>query len=91
MPIGSHFQLKRVAADLGVTANSLRTWRDRAFGKGRVAQAASAKPKGREALFADPAAEIRRLQRESRISASPARDPKKSYEHTLEGPQGGMR
>ena len=32
--------LKRVAAELGVTANSLRTWRDRAFGKGRVAQAA---------------------------------------------------
>ncbi|HET6841952.1 MAG TPA: transposase [Candidatus Angelobacter sp.] len=31
--------LKRVAAELGVTANSLRTWRDRAFGKGRVAQA----------------------------------------------------
>ena len=39
--------LKRVAAELGVTANSLRTWRDRAFGKGRVAQAASAEPKGR--------------------------------------------
>ena len=49
--------LKRVAAELGVTANSLRTWRDRAFDKGRVAQAASAEPKGRsEAPLADPAA-----------------------------------
>ena len=39
--------LKRVAAELGVTANSLRTWRDRALGKGRLTQAASAEPKGR--------------------------------------------
>jgi transposase len=52
--------LKRVAAELGVTANSLRTWRNRAFGRGRVAQAASAEPKGRsEAPLADPAGEIR--------------------------------
>ena len=58
--------LKRVAAELGVTPNSLRTWRDRAFGKGRVAQAASAEPKGRsEAPFADPAGE--------RKQAAPAR------------------
>ena len=58
--------LKRGAAELGVTPNSLRTWRDRAFGKGRIAQAASAKPKGRsEAPLADPAGEIRRLHREN--------------------------
>jgi transposase-like protein len=54
--------LKRVAAELGVTPNSLRTWRDRALGKGRLAQAASAEPKGRsQAPLADPAGEIRRL------------------------------
>lgn len=41
--------LKRVAAELGVSANSLRTWRDRAFGNGGGAQAASAEPKGRSA------------------------------------------
>ena len=64
--------LKRVAAELGVTANSLPTWRDRAFGKGRVAQAASAEPKGRsEAPLADPAGEIRRLQRENEYLPSP--------------------
>lgn len=63
--VSSGRPLKRVAAELGVTANSLRTWRDRAFGKGRVAQSASAEPKGRsEAPLADPAGEIRRLQRE---------------------------
>jgi len=33
--------LKRVAEDLGITANSLRTWRNRALGNGGVAQAAS--------------------------------------------------
>jgi len=57
--------LKRVAAELGVSANSLRTWRDLALGKGRVAQAIAAQPHGRsEAPLADAAGEIRRLQRE---------------------------
>jgi transposase-like protein len=55
--------LKRVADDLGISANSLRTWRDLALGKGRGAQAAAAQPPGRsDALFADPASEIRPLQ-----------------------------
>src|SRR5690606_9022676 len=58
--------LKQVAADLGVNANSLRTWRDRALNNGLEAKAASAKPKGRSAEpIVDPAAEIRRLQREN--------------------------
>ena len=39
--------LKRVAAELGISANSLRTWRDRALSHGRVAQAASPQAKGR--------------------------------------------
>ena len=57
--------LKRVAADLGVSANALRTWRDLALGKGRNAQPPTTQPPARgEAPFADPAAEIRRLQRE---------------------------
>ena len=47
---------KRVAAELGVTANSLRTWRSKALGKGRVAQDASSESKGcSEAPVADPA------------------------------------
>ena len=57
--------LKRVAAELGISANALRSWRDQALGKGRAAEAASAQPKGRsEAPLADAAGEIRRLQRE---------------------------
>jgi len=50
--------LKRVAAELGISANSLRTWRDQALGKGRGAQAASAQPEGRSAApLADAAGE----------------------------------
>ena len=56
--------LKQVAADLGVLANALRTWRDLALGKGRGAQAQAAPPGRSGVPFADPAAEIRRLQRE---------------------------
>ena len=57
--------LKRVATELGISANSLRTWRDRALSNGRVAEAASPPAKGRsEAPIADAAGEIRRLQRE---------------------------
>lgn len=57
--------LKQVALELGISANALRGWRDRALGKGRVAQADAAQPQGRsEAPLADAAGQIRRLQRE---------------------------
>ena len=36
--------LKRVAEELGISANSLRTWRDLALGKRHVAQADAAQP-----------------------------------------------
>lgn len=50
--------LKRIASELGISANSLRTWRDRAFGHGRGAQAASPQAKGRSAApLADAAGE----------------------------------
>ncbi len=65
MLLSSGRPLKRVAADLGISANSLRTWRDRALGNGCVAQAASTESKGRSgAPVADAAGEIRRLQKE---------------------------
>ena len=32
--------LKRVAAELGISSNALRDWRDKALSNGRVAQAA---------------------------------------------------
>jgi transposase len=84
--------LKRVAAELGVTPNSLRTWRNRAFGKGSVAQAASAEPKGRsEAPLADPAGEIRRLQRENEYLRRQREILKKAMSILSEEPQSGMR
>jgi transposase len=84
--------LNRVAAELGVTANSLRTWRDRALGKGSVAQAASAESKGRgEAPLADPAGEIRRLQREVEYLRRQREILKKAVSILSEDPQSGMR
>jgi len=84
--------LKRVAEELGVSANSLRAWRNRALGKTRAAQAASAEPKGRsEAGFTDPAAEIRRLQREVEYLRRQREILKKAVSILSEDPQSGMR
>jgi len=84
--------LTRVAQELGVTANSLRTWRDRALGKGRAAEAASAEPKGRSgAPLADPAGEIRRLQREVEYLQRQREILKKAVSILSEEPQSGMR
>ncbi len=84
--------LKRVAEELGVSANSLRAWRNRALGKTRAAQAASAEPKGQsEAGFTDPAAEIRRLQREVEYLRRQREILKKAVSILSEDPQSGMR
>jgi transposase len=85
--------LTRVAAELGVTANSLRTWRDRAFDKGRAAPVASAEPKGRSEAppLADPAGEIRRLQREVEYLRRQREILKKAMSILSEDPQSGMR
>ena len=68
--------------NFGVSAESLRAWRNRAISRCDAAQAAGRS----EGAPADPAAEIRRLQREVDYLPPPARDPKKSREHTLGGP-----
>jgi len=84
--------LKRVAAELGVSANSLRTWRDRAFGNGGGAQAASAEPKGRSAApVADLAGVIRRLQRENEYLRRQREILKKAMSILSEDPQSSMR
>lgn len=84
--------LKRVAADLGVSANALRTWRDLALGKGRGAQVAAAQPRGRsEVPLADPAAEIRRLQREVEYLRRQREILKKAMSILSEDPASGMR
>ena len=84
--------LSRVAGELGISANSLRAWRNRALGMGRAAEAASAQPKGRsEAPLADAAGEIRRLQRENEYLRRQREILKKAMSILSEDPQSGMR
>ena len=84
--------LKRVAAELGISANSLRTWRDRALGKGCGAEAASPQAKGRRvAPLADAAGEIRRLQREVEYLRRQREILKKAMSILSEEPPSGMR
>jgi transposase len=84
--------LKQVAAELGVSANSLRSWRYRALGKGHVAQGAAAQPQGRsEVPLADAAGEIRRLQRENEYLRRQREILKKAMSILSEDPPSGMR
>jgi len=63
--------LKRVAEELGVSANALRSWRDKLLGKRRGVEGVEPRESGASArsgaplALADPAAEIRRLRREN--------------------------
>ena len=85
--------LKRVAEELGITANSLRTWRDRATaGGGGGAEAASAELNGRSAASAPggAAAEIRRLQREVEYLKRQREILKKAMGILSEDPRSGM-
>ena len=84
--------LKVVAADLGISANSLRSWRNRALGNGRVTQVASTQSKDWSAApVADAAAEIRRLQRELEYMRRQREILKKAMSILSEDPQSGMR
>lgn len=83
--------LKRVAADLGVSANALRTWRDLALGKGRGAPAPTASPGRHDTPFADPAAEIRRVQREVEYLRRQREILKKAMSILSEDPTSSMR
>ncbi len=80
--------LKQVADDLGISTNSLRAWRNKALGKGRAAEAASTESKGRSgAPLTDPAAEIRRLQRENEYLRRQREILKKAMSILSEDPQ----
>lgn len=84
--------LKVVAADLGVNANSLRLWRNRALSNGRGVQVASTKSQDWSAApVADAAAEIRRLQRENEYLRRQREILKKAVSILSEDPQSGMR
>lgn len=78
--------LKRVAEELGITANSLRTWRNRALLKGGGAEAV-----GRSiAPLVDPVVEIRRLHREVAYLKRQREILKKAMGILSEEPQSGM-
>lgn len=79
--------LKRVAVELGVSAESLRAWRNRAISRGDAAQAAGRS----EGAPADPAAEIRRLHREVDYLRRQREILKKAVSILSEDPQSGMR
>jgi len=84
--------LRAVARELGISDNSLRIWRDRALGNGRVAKADPAQPGGRsEAPIADAAGEIRRLQREVEYLRRQREILKKAMSILAEEPPSGMR
>lgn len=84
--------LKRVAAELGISPNALRAWRDQALGKGRGAQADAAQPHGRSAApLADAAGEIRRLQRENEYLRRQREILKKAMSILSEDPPSSMR
>lgn len=83
--------LKCVAEELGVSANSLRIWRNLALGQGRGAQAAATQSRGRSAApVADPARELRRLQRENEYLRRQREILKKALSILGEEPQSGM-
>ena len=86
--------MKRVAAELGLSAQTLRHWRDRALGNGRAGEAAARREPGQAAAgapVADAAAEIRRLQKEVEYLRRQREILKKALSILGEDPQHGMR
>lgn len=86
--------LKQVAAELGVSANSLRNWRNQALGSGSAGEAVARPQPGKAAAaapVADAAAEIRRLQREVDYLRRQREILKKALSILGEDPQSGMR
>jgi transposase len=76
---GGH-PLTKVASDLGISANSLRIWRNRTL-----------RPDAAGGVGADPAAEIRRLHKENEYLRRQRDILKKAMSILSEDPQLGMR
>ena len=86
--------LDQVAADLGVSSNTLRTWRDRVLGAGSQGKAKSGRKPGEAAAAADGPegeAELRRLRRENEYLRRQRDILKKAMSILSEDPQLGMR
>jgi len=83
--------VKVVATDLGVSANSLRLWRDKALSNGCATQVSSTKSKDwSEAPVADAATEIRRLHQENEYLRRQRDILKKAMSILSEDPLSGM-
>ena len=83
--------LKRVAEELGVSANSLRIWRNLALGQRGGAKGTATQSRARSASpLADPARELRRLQRENEYLRRQREILKKALSILGEEPQTGM-
>ncbi|HIG30582.1 MAG TPA: hypothetical protein EYQ50_23405 [Verrucomicrobiales bacterium] len=84
--------LNSVASELGITSNSLRSWRNRLLGKGHAAKAGSTKSDGHSAVpLSDPIAENRRLHREVAYLRRQREILKKAMSILSEDPSSGMR
>ena len=86
--------LKQVAGDLGVSANSLRSWRNRALGAGSQGKVEPPRQRGEAAAAADgpqDASEMRRLRRENEYLRRQRDILKKAMSILGEDPQLGMR
>ena len=86
--------LKQVAEDLGVSANSLRLWRNRALGAGSQGKVEAPRERGEAETAADGPqgeAEMRRLRRENEYLRRQRDILKKAMSILGEDPQLGMR
>ena len=75
--------LKQVAGELGISANALRSWRNRSLGAGRAGGAGADGPQD--------AADMRRLRRENEYLRRQRDILKKAVSILSENPQLGMR
>jgi transposase len=92
--VSSGRPLKQVAADLGVSPNSLRSWRNRALGAGSQGKVEAPLLRGEADAAANGPqgeAEIRRLRRENEYLRRQRDILKKAMSILGEDPQLGMR
>jgi len=87
----SGHSLTKVASDLGISANSLRIWRNRALRPDAAGKAVAVGAAAAGGVGADPAAEIRRLHKENEYLRRQRDILKKAMSILSEDPQLGMR
>jgi transposase len=89
--LSSGHALTKVASDLGISANSLRHWRNRALHPGAGGKAVAVGAAAAGGAGVDPALEIRRLHKEVEYLRRQRDILKKAMSILSEDPQLGMR